>query len=478
VDAAHKGAIASRISHSCDPNCEAQIVSSNGKLSISLYTMRHIRCGEELSFDYSCVTESQNEYREAICLCGKNLCRGSFLSLADGKAYQQVIVSHHNFLHRNAILLRAGLEPVAEEDLARLKEFGYKSSILGPSGSNAYKLPDWMLKWISLTLKYIEVEETLLPPSLVEHFPKLYTLETAKLESRGVRDQRVQNLAITVSKIKHILSQPDQCQKPPLFVLSPKEEVDFFWKGEASVLKRVTKLASGELKRFRATGVGKVPGMLSRLSDLQMADAKTPQEAREKLLAIAEILEELARGDGGSKKFAAVIDLIRMFCFTKRFFSCNKVNSFASSAVMCKKHVMYSANSKETERMLGRMQDDDKVYTTGKKYSMQFLWGQLIFWFKQTIYDPNASLSADRRGTLSLPDVESAKGSGASYVSKQRPHMIKTLRDCPDKYWKTGTIWAFKNAAKVYGSPWFDAAMEDPYAAIDTSKIHLDQIFR
>ena len=35
------------------------------------------------------------------------------------------------------------------------------------------------------------------------------------------------------------------------------------------------------------------------------------------------------------------------------------------------------------------------------------MWGQLSNWFKQTVYDPTASLSADRRGTLSLPDAES-----------------------------------------------------------------------
>jgi Protein SET DOMAIN GROUP 2 C-terminal len=31
----------------------------------------------------------------------------------------------------------------------------------------------------------------------------------------------------------------------------------------------------------------------------------------------------------------------------------------------------------------------------------------MIGWFKQTVDKPNASLSADRRGTLSMPDLES-----------------------------------------------------------------------
>lgn len=36
------------------------------------------------------------------------------------------------------------------------------------------------------------------------------------------------------------------------------------------------------------------------------------------------------------------------------------------------------------------------------------MWAQCTAWFKQTVYDPTASLSAERRGMLSLPDVETA----------------------------------------------------------------------
>ena len=42
-----------------------------------------------------------------------------------------------------------------------------------------------------------------------------------------------------------------------------------------------------------------------------------------------------------------------------------------------------------------------------KQYSPEFMWGQLVSWYKQTIYNPSASLSADRRGTFSLPSIDS-----------------------------------------------------------------------
>jgi hypothetical protein len=41
-----------------------------------------------------------------------------------------------------------------------------------------------------------------------------------------------------------------------------------------------------------------------------------------------------------------------------------------------------------------------------------------VSWFKQTIYNPEASLSAERRGTMSLPDPESAYSNARGYNSK------------------------------------------------------------
>ena len=52
-----------------------------------------------------------------------------------------------------------------------------------------------------------------------------------------------------------------------------------------------------------------------------------------------------------------------------------------------------------------------------KKYGPWFIWGQLNAWYKQTVYDPTASLSAERRGTISLPDIECCYGGPRSRYS-------------------------------------------------------------
>lgn len=65
------------------------------------------------------------------------------------------------------------------------------------------------------------------------------------------------------------------------------------------------------------------------------------------------------------------------------------------------------------------------VYRGFKEYDASYIWGQLIGWYKQTVDKPNASLSADRRGTLSMPDLESfiitsKNQSGSSGVKKHK----------------------------------------------------------
>ena len=65
-----------------------------------------------------------------------------------------------------------------------------------------------------------------------------------------------------------------------------------------------------------------------------------------------------------------------------------------------------------------------------KRYGPWFIWGQLSGWFKQTVYDPTASLSAERRGTISLPDIESAYGNSryTPKVSLPARHGVRVRR--------------------------------------------------
>ena len=58
VDPSRKGNFSSRFSHSCDPNCGTITTVSNGRYFIGMYTFKDIAYGEELTFDYCSMTES------------------------------------------------------------------------------------------------------------------------------------------------------------------------------------------------------------------------------------------------------------------------------------------------------------------------------------------------------------------------------------------------------------------------------------
>lgn len=61
------------INHSCDPNCEAWIEED----SIFIYSIKPIKKGEELTFDYGFDIEC---YEDHPCLCGRDNCVGYIVS--------------------------------------------------------------------------------------------------------------------------------------------------------------------------------------------------------------------------------------------------------------------------------------------------------------------------------------------------------------------------------------------------------------
>lgn len=78
IDATHRGSSARWINHSCAPNCEA--VEEEGRIFIE--TIRGIRCGEELTYDYNLILEERHTpalKRLHACYCGARRCRGTLL---------------------------------------------------------------------------------------------------------------------------------------------------------------------------------------------------------------------------------------------------------------------------------------------------------------------------------------------------------------------------------------------------------------
>ena len=70
------------INHSCDPNCEVDIIDN--KIWIS--SIKKIKSGQELTYDYGYAFD-KDDYKDHICKCGSKKCIGYIISSDDWSKY-------------------------------------------------------------------------------------------------------------------------------------------------------------------------------------------------------------------------------------------------------------------------------------------------------------------------------------------------------------------------------------------------------
>jgi len=82
IDGNQQGNDARWVNHSCEPNCEAQEDEEGER--VYLVSLRPIKKGEELTFDYGLVIDEEmsDELKaQYACLCNTTSCRGTMLAL-------------------------------------------------------------------------------------------------------------------------------------------------------------------------------------------------------------------------------------------------------------------------------------------------------------------------------------------------------------------------------------------------------------
>ena len=709
IDPNSKGNFASRMSHSCVPNCNTVLMVSNKKYSIGMYAMRDISYDEELTFDYNSITENQKEYQMAICLCSSYLCRGHYLILSNSMIFTEIINKFHTFLHRNAILLKAsymGEEPLKNEELSLLKKYSIGNSLLN-------SCPIWLQRWTALTIYFLDLERQLLPIMLYKAeererdlnrksllkiknkkkrldikiniknnskenknkikkkingknsessstrkkrsssnkaftinkynfnsdfiwFKKSYKSKTrpnniidkAKEESNfdkilnrcktkskqkkdkekesskntknsstsskksknktqtllqndsnkknnsifenssqnilkeiiesneedfdfinicnkynnnneelkmidiendpsfdflfeqnlkldnefdkvlyegckyqvsGIIDQRIQSLAITLDKIKHVLSligSPFN-NEPPLKFLSEKEKYECHWKPMKEFLKenfiklkeKVNSKNTFLIEKYQKIIISLTPPIFIA-GELNYKNLNL--ESKDTLLKISKILYEISSVENEIKllDYKGLADILYLYAKTKVLFTTNKnINGcfYGENIQILKRDVDNSCVPNEYINSAL----DTVIHEGKKEYENNYIWGQLVGWYKQTVDKPNASLSAERKGALCYPDIESFfwndylsnnknnnsfngnhlnESINSNSSSKKENHNCETnypyggrkqfyekLKDNVSMSWPTTNIWSFKNRNKIYGSVQLDS---------------------
>nr|TKR91018.1 putative histone-lysine N-methyltransferase ATXR3 isoform X1 [Populus alba] len=424
VDAMHKANYASRICHSCKPNCEAKVTAVEGQYQIGIYTVREIQHGEEITFDYNSVTESKEEYEASVCLCGSQVCRGSYLNLTGEGAFQKVLKEWHGLLDRHYLMLGAcELNSVSEEDYLDLGRAGLGSCLLGG-------LPDWVVAYSARLVRFINLERTKLPEEILRHNleeKRKYFADTcleversdAEVQAEGVYNQRLQNLAVTL----------DKC-------MSPYMDEDM-------------------LNDLKSKVCAHDP---SDCDDIQKALQKSLLWLRDEVRSLPCTYK--CRHD-------AAADLIHVYAYTKSFFRVREYDAFTSPPV----HISpLDLGPKCADKLGGLPHKYQKTY--GGNYCM----GQLIFWHVQTNTEPDFTLAKASKGCLSLPEI------GSFYAKVQKPSqqriygpktvkmMLERMEKYPQKPWPKDQIWSFKNSPRVFGSPMLDAVLNN--APLDREMVH------
>ncbi|XP_010551744.1 PREDICTED: histone-lysine N-methyltransferase ATXR3-like [Tarenaya hassleriana] len=460
VDAMHKANYASRICHSCRPNCEAKVTAVDGHYQIGIYSVRTIQYGEEITFDYNSVTESKEEYEASVCLCGSQVCRGSYLNLTGEGAFQKVLKEWHGVLDRHQLMLQACmLNSVSEEDYLELGRAGLGSCLLGG-------LPDWVVAYSARLVRFINFERTKLPEEILKHnleekrkyFSDIcldVEKSDAEVQAEGVYNQRLQNLAVTLDKVRYVMrcvyGDPKNAP-PPLERLTPEEASLFLWSGEGSLVDELLQCMSSQVEE-------------DALNDLRSkirahdpsGSTNILEELHRSLLWLRDEIRNLpctykCRND-------AAADLIHIYAYTKCFFRVREYKSFTSPPV----HISPLDLGPKYANKLGA---SIKEYC--KTYRENYCLGQLIFWYNQTNTDPDLTLVRATRGCLSLPDVASFYADKVQMPSKHRVYGPKTVKSMvslmwkqPQRAWPKDKIWTFKSEPKVFGSPMFDAVVNN-----------------
>ena len=194
-----------------------------------------------------------------------------------GRGWRQVALCRHSSHAVTEAAEEAHAQPGQPWQLipfdAAPQAHGLRECALGGGGGHA-RVPAWLEKWTALVLEFVEEEQGLLPAQLLALPRNLaaYTPASAAAEAKGaelpsavlcqptfpreacnwpswactcpdrrwrgcaacvgVSDNRLQNIVITLDKVKLCLHKSGNTCKPPLRLLSDEEVTDYLWTGE------------------------------------------------------------------------------------------------------------------------------------------------------------------------------------------------------------------------------------------------------
>jgi len=191
--------------------------------------------------------------------------------------------------------------------------------------------------------------------------------------------------------------------KPPIEKLTDQEVYEKLWTSKeslrAQLLQVLKSLEESDLKHKAIALAKEIPKQVTSEANF----TKLCQQIRQTLQQISLMLRHLP-----SRRICipSFCDILWLYGYIETYFTpCKEYTKVVGDEVSIRKCDVRGDSS--NQRVLYANEQEKTIYKGRKEYDNAYVWGQLVGWYKQTVGKPNASLSADRRGTLSMPDLES-----------------------------------------------------------------------
>lgn len=431
-----------------------------------------MRYGDELTFDYCSFTESEKEYQNSVCLCGSSHCRGYYLSCNRKHFHvfstaRSVLLDNSDkcFLVWNMILLKSCVSRFDSFKEKSLKRFAIGKNILKNS-------PEWLKTWAYFVVEKILKERAGLYDFYFQKkrdevlqmvLEDLKPLERNwRYEIENLFEQRLQNLIISLDKALNFLDR----QKVELDNFEPLQlkSLRISLRTTKSLLQTLVNYSPLQDEQLEL----KVKGFIENETLPEEDEKNIPKEIEEpRLRALVRakylifLLSDYFKHNSASHDYhPALGDILYFHSMTKMTFSMNSFSGFEIEIhvrdcdLTNPLKLLKPSSLSEIEQ---QNRTNQIIYTMKKKIAASYLWGQLVFWNKQTIEKPEASLSAGRRGTLTYPEITQSflspnRKHWQKYPWGSRKNWLESIRDKPGDYWPIGDGWSYENKEKIYGT--------------------------
>ena len=224
--------------------------------------------------------------------------------------------------------------------------------------------------------------------------------EVYKHQIRGIKDNRIQNLAITLNKVMHVLNLL-KTESPPLTLLKPDEIFEFLYEGQDSIrgilLKNFKVLLEHQSYKIispkLSENISKILNLLktgnNSNTSLQKNLVISIENIKASFIKISKILKECEILDPSKNYlcYSGLSDMLFLYSNTSTYFTHSpKYNSVLSDELHIRKRdINTNLNDLKNGNLLSKEKLDEPVHTGTKEYDRFYIWGQLVGWFKQTV---------------------------------------------------------------------------------------------